>query len=86
MDDTSGFYKFDGSLLYGPNFVLNKDYELRRETKDEHTYPTDGWYWFETQTEAKQFFNISEEEPKNDAISSPINIPVPPFPVSPIIT
>ena len=72
MEDTSGFYKFDGSLIYGPNFVLNKDYELRRETKNEHTYPTDGWYWFDTNLEAKQFFNIPEEV-KNDVSTSVIN-------------
>lgn len=54
MEDTSGFYKLDGLLLYGPNFVLNKDYELRKETKDEHQYPVDGWYWFDSEEEAQQ--------------------------------
>ena len=43
MEDTSGFYKHDGDVLFGPNFVLNANYELRRETKEQHTYPTDGW-------------------------------------------
>lgn len=51
--DTSGFYKNDnGTLLYGPNFVLNKNYELRRETKDQHEYPVDGWRWFDTEEDA----------------------------------
>lgn len=59
MEDTKGFYKFDeGELLYGPNFVINKDYELRIAQKDEHTYPVDGWYYFQTEQEAKAFFNI----------------------------
>lgn len=58
MEDTSGFYKLDGSLLFGPNFVLNMNYELRRETKDRHTYPIDGWYWFDTEEEAHLFFNL----------------------------
>ena len=60
MENTSGFYKEEnGELLYGPNFVLNKNYELRKETHDQHTYPVDGWYWFDSEAEAKSFFNIS---------------------------
>lgn len=53
MDDTSGFYKQEnGELLYGPNFVLNKNYELRRETHEQHNYPVDGWFWFDSELEA----------------------------------
>lgn len=60
MEDTLGFYKLDGDLLYGPNFVLGAygAYELRKETKDEHTYPTDGWYWFDSELEAREFFGL----------------------------
>ena len=58
MNNTSGFYKLDGVLLYGPNFVLNANYELRKETKDQHVYPVDGWYWFDTEEEAYAFFNL----------------------------
>ena len=59
MEDTSGFYKLDGEvLLYGPNFVLNANYELRKETHTDHTYPVDGWYWFDSEQEAKDFFGI----------------------------
>ena len=58
MEDTSGFYKHDGDVLFGPNFVLNANYELRRETKEEHTYPTDGWYWFDTKEDAYAFFGV----------------------------
>lgn len=60
MDDTSGFYKLDGSLVYGPNFVLGAygAYELRKETHKEHSFPVDGWYWFESVEEANAFFNI----------------------------
>jgi hypothetical protein len=54
MEDTSGFYKEEnGELIYGPNFVLNKNYELRKETHEQHTYQVDGWYWFDSETEAK---------------------------------
>ncbi len=64
MEDTAGFYKNDdGFVLYGPNFVLNANYELRKETKTEHTYPTDGWYWFDSVEEAYTFFGLTL--PKN---------------------
>ena len=56
---TAGFYKYESNnLLYGPNFVLDLHYELRKESKDEHTYPVDGWYWFDSIEDACLFFNI----------------------------
>lgn len=63
MDDTSGFYKLDGELLYGPNYVLNANYELRREDHAATTYPVDGWYWFESEAAAKVFFGMPSETP-----------------------
>lgn len=55
IQDTSGFYKNDNEyLLFGPHFVLNANYELRRETHDQHTYPVDGWYWFDSEEQAKE--------------------------------
>ena len=59
--DTSGFYKNDdGYVLHGPHFVLGPygSFELRVETKDTHTYPTDGWYWFDSREEAYNFFGL----------------------------
>ena len=58
MDDTSGFYKLDGELLYGPNYVLNQAYELWRDSHDTYTYPVDGWYWFDSETLAREFWDI----------------------------
>jgi len=58
--NTSGFYKLDGQLLYGPNFVLNANYELRIETKDNYTYPVDGWYYFDNEDDAYTFFNLTK--------------------------
>lgn len=52
--NTAGFYKLDeGQLLYGPNFVINANYQLYREAKDEHSYPVDGWYWFDSEADAR---------------------------------
>lgn len=63
--DTSGFYKRDGDmLLYGPNFVLNADYELRRETREQHAYPVDGWAWFDSAEDAYTHHGL--EIPKID--------------------
>jgi len=51
---TAGFYKAEnGDLLYGPHYVLNMNYELRAETHDQHTYPVDGWYWFNSEADAR---------------------------------
>lgn len=59
MEDTSGFYKNDGGIvLYGANFVLNANYELRKNKYDQYTYPVDGWYWFDDASTAYQFFGI----------------------------
>ena len=60
--DTSGFYKYEsGFLLFGSSYVLNANYELRRETRDDHSYPVDGWYWFDTEEEARLFFDLPLE-------------------------
>ncbi len=42
------FYKRENDeLMVAPNFVLGPGFELRAETHDEHTYPVEGWYWFD---------------------------------------
>lgn len=57
--DTSGFYKNDNeNLLYGPNYVIHKDFDLVKETKNQYEYPVDGWYWFDSEKKAKIYFNI----------------------------
>ncbi len=62
MDDTSGFYKLDGSLLFGSNFVMNAAYELYREYYLSYSYPVDGWYWFDDESSARGFFGLPEPE------------------------
>jgi hypothetical protein len=64
---SSGFYKYESdSVSYGPNFVIDQNFELRAESKDEHTYPVDGWYWFDTMEDAYAFFNIPMPEGENE--------------------
>jgi hypothetical protein len=58
--ETSGFYRENnGEIQFAPNFVLSSVYELRKETHEQHTYPVDGWSWFNSEAEAKLFFKIN---------------------------
>ena len=60
--NTSGFYKNDnGTLLHGPNYVLNASYELRRENLSTLMLPVDGWHWFDSEAEARTAFNLPAE-------------------------
>jgi hypothetical protein len=63
MNDTSGFYAIEGeTLLYAPNFVYFPDKTtLLRENKDNYEYPVKGWYWFDTENDATNFFQIDRD-------------------------
>lgn len=54
----SFFKNDDGLLLEGPNAVYAPTFTLLKEDKDIYTYPTDGWYWFDSEDEAREFFNL----------------------------
>lgn len=57
--ETQGFYKNEnGALLYGPNYVLNASYELFKENKEQYVYPVDGWYWFDSEEEARTALDL----------------------------
>lgn len=59
---SAGFYKYEEPFLhFGANYVLDARYELRKESKDDHEYPVDGWYWFDSRDEALVFFEIDGE-------------------------
>jgi hypothetical protein len=69
-----GFYKLDNEiLLHAPNGVHSVIFEISRDTKDQHTYPIDGWYWFDTQEEAYNFFGLQLPTPELDSSFLPIN-------------
>ena len=54
-----GFYKkVDDDILKGENFVFSPVVTLKAEDKDSHTYPQDGWYWFDSFDEALVFFAV----------------------------
>jgi len=61
--DTSGFYHLDGDLLFGPNFVDGPNFSLDRNNPEDRDNDlngsaTHGWYWFDSEEEAKAFFDI----------------------------
>lgn len=60
MTNSSGFYKLhEDILLYGPNSVESTGYSMYKESKDDYSYPVDGWYWFDEQQQAYDFFQYS---------------------------
>jgi len=60
---TQGFYKKQNEeLLYAPNIVEGSGYVLLEQDKDAYQYQVDGWSWFESEEEARLFFETSIEE------------------------
>ena len=53
------FYKLidEVNYTYGPE-VISAEYQLLAEDKDTYAYPVDGWYWFNSEEEAREFFNL----------------------------
>jgi hypothetical protein len=62
-EKTDGFYRVENetSVVSGRLYVLNQDYALYRDEKDTYEYPVDGWRWFDSKSEAHDFFGIEEE-------------------------
>ena len=62
-----GFYKInidEGGFFHAPNFVYNASFgKITKDLKDKETLePIDGWKWFETETNAYTYFNVSIPE------------------------
>ncbi len=54
-----GFYKKDNEqILEGENCIFTPNISMTKETKDDFTYPIEGWYWFDTKEEAYGFFGV----------------------------
>lgn len=62
MNNTTGFYKNEnGLLLFAPNGVTGPSYDLQPSAHTEHTYPVDGWSWFDSEAQARVFFGLPEK-------------------------
>ena len=61
--ETLGFYKNEnGSLLYEPTYItFPGGIELSINFKDTYTYPVNDWYYFDSEEEARIFFNLPLE-------------------------
>lgn len=56
------FKKESEDLINGGELISTPHVTLTKETKDEYTYPQDGWYWFDKFDEALQFFATQNSE------------------------
>jgi len=55
------YYSYlNDTLLSGPCITFPSGEYIDAETAPSLTYPYNGWYWFETEQEAKLFFGIPE--------------------------
>ena len=69
--NTSGFYKNDsGTLLYAPLFVQASGFLLLRQDREEYTYPTEGWQWFDSKGEAIDAYGIIPPENEVEVAAS----------------
>jgi hypothetical protein len=54
---TQGFYKKQNNeIQYAPNYIEGNGYILISSEKDIYEYPVDGWYWFNSEILANDFF------------------------------
>jgi len=59
----NGFYALiDDQLDFGQVVSFVDGSMIVIELKDTYTYPIEGWYYFDTEVEAKIFFNLPLEE------------------------
>lgn len=70
MEEENGFYKPEigakRTILLFATHLESLEYTLDIDSKDTHSYPVDGWTYFGTLAEACQFYNIDEEEYKEE--------------------
>jgi hypothetical protein len=70
---SSGFYKNeDNNMLYAPETVSGPYYFLSKDEFQNYTYTIDGWYYFNTENEAKDFFGLSNLEEQVQALKTSI--------------
>jgi hypothetical protein len=59
--NTSGFYKIlENNLQYQPSFVYDEGVTLWAGDYHVYAYPLAGWYWFDSEEDAKLFFKLKE--------------------------
>lgn len=69
-----GFYKLEvgakrNTVLFGTN-ISNRYYHLSIENKDNHTYPVDGWVYYDSYEAAASGLGFNEDEFREDLFPS----------------
>jgi hypothetical protein len=60
MTINPGFYRFDNELLsYAATSVYAPNYTLLAENHVTIAFPVNGWFWFNSQSEAESYFGIN---------------------------
>lgn len=55
-----GFYKFSDDILhYAATSIHAPDFVLLAANHADYTYPTGGWYWFDSRQQAEAFWGIN---------------------------
>jgi hypothetical protein len=58
MTKMEGFYKLDGESLLCSELVCGPTYMLIASEHATYEYPVDGWYWFDSEEDAREFFGL----------------------------
>jgi hypothetical protein len=56
------FYKLEENTLLSGDPIIGPTYTLIADEYETNTYPVDGWYWFATEAEAREFFGLPPKE------------------------
>lgn len=56
---TAGFYRFSNQVLNYGTSVYAPNITLQFAAHESYSYPAEGWYWFDSITEAEAFFQIN---------------------------
>ena len=62
------FYKKDGESLLQGEMVSMPELTLTADNQAQHTYPINGWYWFDTLDEAIEFYAKLSDESKREKL------------------
>jgi hypothetical protein len=55
------YYKYEEEFLSASNFISFPDMDLVDIEHELYEYPIHGWYWFNSEEEAKSFFGVKDE-------------------------
>jgi hypothetical protein len=63
MTDTSGFYAYqDNEIFFGPQFVDNMNFSLRRDRLEDRERTDTPFRWFDTEEEAHAHYGYVAKE------------------------